>query len=131
MPDKWEAVETKFCIEEDEVGKTVKVRIKPADESPLKGVLAIQSDDFTCYAKYAGDNKPGKLPSAAGKVTEITGYNDFGGGANLREQGEGSIIVIDTEYRSFSTENVAHISHEIDAELGGAEFSFLLTDLLG
>lgn len=64
-------------------------------------------------------------------VISSTGFNDFSCQANLREQEDGSIIIIDTEYSSFTSDGVPPISDETNLELAGVEFTFDTTDFFG
>lgn len=138
--DKWDVSETK-CFLKDELKENINFRVKKAEDKPLQNILTIHSDDFISCSKYVGDKKPAHVPfgepgfgalvKAKSTVTLETGFNDFAYNANLREQDDGTIILIDTEYRSFSNNGATPISPETDAELGGVEFSFPLTDILG
>jgi len=144
--DKWTVAEAK-CFLKDPEKNYISCSIKKAKETPLEGVLAIQSKDFITCSKYVGDKKPdfpsflsdtdesseSSKPKYRDKntITMETGYNDFMCNANLRVQEDGTIIIIDTEYGSFSNSGAISLSSETNIELGGMQFDFPIDGFLG
>ncbi len=133
LGEKWEAVETK-CFLANEANPNIKIKIKGAEKKPLENLLTIGSNDVISCSKYVGDKKPEDNLDFMIERTNIgnsTGFHDFMFNANLREQENGKIVIIDTEYGSFSTGNLVPISLQTASELGGLEFSFPLVEILG
>ena len=87
-------------------------------------------------AQHAGSKKP-EIDVFSNKsqekrdVQKYTGFDDFTSLDNLKLQDDGTIIIIDTEYGSFTNDNGMLLSEETEAVLGGSEFSFPVVDILG
>ena len=128
---KFQAVETKFMIKEQP--QNITINIKKSEDTPLKNIFTINSDNFISFSRYVGDKKPTKEDLQGFIVYELlhnTGYSDFGGYGeypNLRIKVEDNkIIVIDTEYASF--ENKDKVKEPENKELGGSTFTFSIAD---
>lgn len=113
---KWAAVETKWVHQPSFNLKSIK--LKNAEELPLKGLRTIISDkSIITISRYVGDKTPERNEKIDADLREIekkTGYSDYGinnrftdSYTNLREQEDGTIVIIDTEYRSFSSEGMS------------------------
>lgn len=136
----WEAVETKFRLK-NEANKFITVRIKKTDTPGfLEGIPTIISDDIITFSKDAGHDEPDTSSLSAegrsnalqaSKIEKCIGYNDFVNSVNLRLQDDGKIVMIDTEYGSFTNDNGSLLSDESEALLGGSEFDFPVVDILG
>ena len=136
--DGWNVVETK-CFLQDGTSEKIICTITEVESEPLKNILTIHSNDFISCSKYMGDKNPsafvgGKyLSSIDGDkqtITSETGFHDFACNNNIRQQKDGTMTLIDTEYFSFSSDDATPISTETNVELGGAEFIFDLNDIL-
>jgi hypothetical protein len=119
------AVETKFILKGCE--ETITIKVKQLQDKPLKNIFTINSNDFISLSRYVGDKKP-DLSFSCDKVNlkKLTGFSDFTVNANLRIQdGNPKVIVIDTEYGSFSNDDPVNIpSQEIELDIGGTTFTF-------
>ena len=136
---QWKVAETKYLFQNSSAEY---VTCKITTSSTLKGLLVIESDDFITFSKYAGDKKLLQLSPFSDsekflalhqdkvKITSVTGFSDFTENANLREQKDSSIVIIDTEYMSFSTPKTEP-SELIESALIGLEFTFPLSEILG
>ena len=126
----WGVVKTKFFFKDQEKS-TFEVTLKSAESEQLKNLITLQSSDFISVSKYVGDKKPDYGNSKLSGITtliEQTGFHDLAFNANLREQEDGSIILIDTEYGSFKSDGVSPMSAETESELAGLEFTFNVAD---
>lgn len=140
LNSQWKAVETRFALL-DETKKNMTIVIAKSNQVPLEGIPTIMSDDVVTFSKYVGSKKPDTSAlsdegydryTKKTKITENTGYSDFTCSANLRLQDDGkTIIIIDTEYGSFTNDNGSLLSDESEAFLGGSEFDFPVVDILG
>lgn len=136
--DNWEVVETK-CFLRSEQKENIILQIKNAKKSPLNNIFTLHSDDFITCSKYVGDQRI-PLAGLGPKLAEIqrnkeviknkTGFWDFSMNANLREQQDGAIVIIDTEYLSFCSDEVPPVSPQTNSKLGGTRFKFLVSDIL-
>jgi hypothetical protein len=129
----WDVVKTKFIYKPNS-DNVIKVELMNANEKPLENLLTLCSSDFISLSKYVGDKKPTPQNSKLirkTKVVDETGFNDMVLNANLREQENGDIVIIDTEYCSFTSAGVFPISDATNLELSGVEFSFPISEFFG
>ena len=131
----WETAETKYLMKPTAFHK-IKCTIKKSTDNPLKNIFTIQSDDIISLSKYVGDKKPADGDdwlSVIGLdklwIRRCAGFADFELNANLREQLDGSIIIIDTEYASFTNYGTTPPSVDAALALGGVEFEFSFSEL--
>lgn len=129
---KWRAVETKFILHRPEEPFTIV--IKKSQDTPLQNIFTINSAYFTTFSRYAGDLIPDMdtLYTEVSPIRKFTGYKDFAGGANVRIiPGVDKITLIDTEYTSFTTDDIVMPpSPAAEERLGGVEFTFSFASLL-
>jgi hypothetical protein len=124
----WGVVETK-CVLKEKYKPTITVKIST---DKLTGLPTINSNDFYTCSKYVGENRPNyNLLSDKIMIRSETGYKDFIYDSNIREITGGKIVIIDTEYSSFSNDSMTPISDETIQELNNFEFSFRPSELLG
>lgn len=130
---KWQVVKTKFILKDVE---TIKIKIKKSQDNPLKNIFTIDSNDFVTVSQYVGDKKPDIDTDFISTLTVFqttTGFTDCdpkNNFPNLRvQEGRDKIIVIDTEYGSFSNKDKIGIpSQQTELDLGGAMFTFTAED---
>jgi hypothetical protein len=135
--NQWQAVESKIRFSKNEIPPEITVTAKPALETPLKNLLTINSRNLISYSQYVGDTKPVSNPFDANVVLlplktlqELTGYHDFAAYANFRvQEGNNKVTIIDTEYGSFSSDNLPP-SQPTELAINGATFVFPTTDFL-
>lgn len=119
------AVESKFILKDSR--EAITITVKNPQNSPLKNVFTINSNNFISLSRYVGDKKPDfGFPCDASNLRKLTGFSDFAANANLRiRDGDNKVTVIDTEYSSFSSDGIENIPpQEIESELGGTAFTF-------
>ena len=116
------AVETKFILQCPE--ETITITIKRSQDEPLKNLLTINSKNFISLSRYVGDKKPElTFPCNKFNLRKLTGFRDFMANANLRiRDGDNKVTVIDTEYNSFSSDDLENISPQ---EIDDTTFIFL------
>lgn len=128
LKNTWEVVETK-CVLKDKRKPTITVKIST---DKLTGLPTINSNDFYTCSKYVGDDKPSyDVLSDKIMIRSETGYTDFAHDSNIREITGGKLVIIDTEYSSFSNHGMTPISDETIQGLNNFEFSFRPSELLG
>jgi hypothetical protein len=122
----WRAVETKFIMKNPE--NDITVTVKRSQEEPLIDIFTIGSDDFITVSRYAGDQKPSSDfdPAKTINFTKHTCFRDLAANANLRiQEGDNTIIVIDTEYGSFYNDGTVKTpSLQTQLDLSDATFTF-------
>lgn len=129
----WNVVETKCMLKSENIDK-ITVGLKTANEKPLENLITLYSFDIIALSKYVGDKKPTFENSKLSGITNVikeTGFHDLAFNANLREQEDGDIIIIDTEYASFTSVGSFLISDATGLELAGVEFSFPISEFFG
>ncbi|MBN9343280.1 MAG: hypothetical protein BGO76_03455 [Caedibacter sp. 38-128] len=116
-------VETKFMMKNLE--EDIVISVKKLLDEPLKNIYTINSNNFISLSRYVGDEKL-TLDYNCNLINlrYLTGFMDFAGNANLRIlKGDNKVTVIDTEYRSFSSD-VLEWSQEVESDIGGTKFTF-------
>jgi hypothetical protein len=99
-------VDTRFAYR-DQKNDKISISVMRACEKPLVNIPTIDSMNFFSLSRYVGDDRP--TAGEASEELEILrtkiGFTDLEFNANLRKK-DGIIYVIDTEYNSFSSENI-------------------------
>jgi len=121
----WDSVWTTFVrlnIDKD----TITVKLTPSKNNEA---LFIDSTDFTTFSLFINDYGKDHINEDAKKyskddVEKITNYIDWGLGANTKIDKDGNVIIIDTEYGSFSHDNIDKLSDKTKEELGDKTFEF-------
>jgi hypothetical protein len=113
-------VETHFAYRK--LSGDISVTIQPAKYDNLKNIPVIDSIDFFSLSRYVGDVRPQALEIELNEYEELKtlqnkiGFTDMLAYANLRRK-DGKIIIIDTEYGSFSNSSfLPYFDEEADLE---------------
>jgi hypothetical protein len=122
-------VETKFFVKDGE--EDIIIEIKKLQDEPLKDIYTINSKNFISLSRYIGDKKPDlDFPFDLSNLRKLTGFSDFSANANLRILGEEKkVTVIDTEYGSFSNDDLGS-SQRVESEIGGTTFTFSMKSFI-
>lgn len=126
---KVKVAKTKVCLKNSAATSfTISVSKGINDAIPV-----ITSKDFVSFSEYLGEQKLtdpmdslGFIPS---NITNLTGYSDLVGFANIRLLPDG-VGILDTEYGSFTANGLAEgtFSSKTLSELVGLEFTFSTSD---
>ena len=133
LNNQWAVVETKYRL----VGGTrdkLTFKIVKASYQNLQDVYVVKCDGIRTLSKYVGEDRPesSTLPKSfkedMEKIEAVTGYFDFYGCANLRSQQDGTTIILDTDYSSFSKNDAESLSTLVK-DFAGAEFAFTISEI--
>uniref|UniRef100_A0A6C0CAA1 Uncharacterized protein n=1 Tax=viral metagenome TaxID=1070528 RepID=A0A6C0CAA1_9ZZZZ len=121
----WDGVRTAFVrlnIDKD----TIKFTLSPSRNNET---LLVDSKDFTTFSLFVQNFGMGHMNDDAKKysindIQKITGYTDWGDGANVKVDRYGDAYIIDTEYGSFSYDNIDKLSDKTKNELIDKTFEF-------